>query len=230
MFSNVAYIVLVVGVMTVVMVLGFAGDQFGPLGSLLLVLTVPIIFVSVAVASGKNKTKWTGGVPQNASVDNWDQSKSLGGGDWMQVIVDSPELARQIRMEVDRSRRYDRSFSTLVIVPQMDVDTEQAHTADALQAYRLFVQEIVVRNLRTTDTIGNSASSVVTIAILPETDAEGTDIASTRIREDIAASNLKLGSESNKRVAVRAINYPSDATDSTGIFELIQEFENASTS
>lgn len=229
--KTLVYIVLTVGVMAVVLVLGFAGDQFGPFGSTVLVILVLSLFVVIGLTSGvanwqtpagivipKDQTTWTGGTP-------------LATLNWLDLVVGHQEMTRYISLEVDRSRRFGRTFTVIVIAPDLKhlsgsgIDIS---STSELNALRLFAQEVAVKQLRTTDIVSNSVSPSVTIAMLPETDSDGTNIAVGRIREAMASSEMSigLGGQVELKISVMAVNYPGDVTDTAGFIETISEFED----
>ncbi len=85
-----------------------------------------------------------------------------------------------------------------------------------------------MRQLRTTDVISNSVMPAVTIALLPETDSDGTNIAVARIRDALTSSAMSIGTggETELTVSVMAVNYPADVRDTMGFIESIKEFED----
>ena len=195
--KTLAYIVLTIGVMAIVVVLGFAGDQFGPFGSMVLVLLVLLIFVFIGLTSGVAKRGLPEGVAAAAKQASWTGGTSLSSSHWMDLVVDYPAMIRHISLEIDRSRRFDRTFTVIVIAPDLKKLSENGvsvSSASELNALRLFAQEIAVKQLRTTDIVSTSQSASGTISMLPETDSEGTQIAIDRIRESMAEAKMTIGS------------------------------------
>ena len=229
--KTLSYIILTAGVMAVVVVLGFAGDRFGPLGSMVLVIVVLSLFVVVGLRSGVTGRAIPKGVVIPNDQATWASGASLANSNWLDLIVDHQEMVRYISLEVDRSRRFGRTFTVIVIAPdlkQLAGNGVDITAVSELQALRLFTQEVAVKQLRTTDIVSNSVSPSVTIAMLPETDSDGTNIAVERIREAMAFSRLRvgLGGQAELKVSVMAVNYPGDVTDTTGFIETISEFED----
>lgn len=228
--KTLTYIVLTLGVMAIVIVLGFAGDQFGPFGSMILVLMVMLLFVFIGLTSGVAKRRLPPGAEVSEKQALWAGGTPLANSRWMDLVVDYPEMTRHISLEIDRSRRFGRTFTVIVIAPdlkQLSENGVSVSSASELNALRLFAQEIAVKQLRTTDIVSTSPSQSGTIALLPETDGEGTKIAIDRIRESMALAKMKigLGGGAELNVSVRAINYPDDVTDTTGFIETVTEFE-----
>lgn len=229
--KTIAYIVLTVGVMAVVLTLGFAGDRFGPFGSMVLVILVLSIFVVVGLTSGVTNRQLPAGIVIPEDETTWTGETPLAELDWLDLVVGHREMTRYISLEVDRSRRFERTFTVIVIAPDLKhlsgsgIDIS---STSQLNALRLFTQEVAVKQLRTTDIVSNSVSPSVTIAMLPETDSDGTNIAVGRIREAMASSKMSvgLGGQVELKVSVMAVNYPGDVTDTAGFIEAISEFED----
>ena len=229
--KTLAYIVLTVGVMALVLLLGFAGDQFGPFGSMVLMVLVLLFFVVVGLTAGMSNRQTPAGIVVPKGQAAWTGGTPLARLNWLDLIVDPQEMTRYISREVDRSRRFERTFTVVVIAPDLkhlSGSGIEVLSAPELKAIRLFVQEVAVKQLRTTDIVSNSVNPSVTIAMLPETDSDGTNIAVGRIREEMESSkmSLGLGGQVELKVSVMAVNYPGDVTDTAGFIETISEFED----
>ena len=230
--KTIAYIVLAGGAVAVVMVLGFASDQFGPLGKLVLVMLVLSIFAVIGLTAGSGRTP-TEAIP-GAYEDQagWTDWIATSGSNWLEIVVDHREMTRHISLEIDRSRRFGRTFTVIVITPELknlaDGGVDISSTSE-LTGVRQFVLEVAVGQLRTTDIIGKSANPLVTVALLPETGGDGANVAVERFREAMKQSGMTLGSggKTEIEISVRAINYPDDVTDTTGFLETISEFEGS---
>ncbi len=229
--KTISYVLMVIVVMTVVLLLGFAGDQFGPFGSMVLVLLAFMVFVGIGLtSSGRGGVRHAVEATESEASTEWSSTPNLSGKNWLDLVLDHNDMTRHISLEIDRSRRFDRSFTVVVIAPNMkalEANGVDVSTLSVLNDLRLFVQEVVVRQLRTTDVISNSVTPAVTIALLPETDSSGTDIAIGRIRDSLAKSLLSVGGSDGTQVevSVMAVNYPQDVRDSLGVIEAIKEFE-----
>ncbi len=226
--KTISYIVLVIGVMAVVLILGFGSDLLGPFGSMIMMVIALILFVVIGQRSGMGARGKTPGVMEE---NKWVYAQPLAGENWLELVVSHQEMTRHITLEIDRSRRFDRTFTIVVIAPDLNDLHENGvnpSSESEFNAVRLFVQEVVVRQLRTTDVISNSVSPSVTISLLPETDGEGANIAVARIREALAAAKMSIGqaAQSELKVSVMAVSYPADVRDTVGFIESIKEFED----
>jgi hypothetical protein len=233
--KSIIYIALVAGVMAVVLLLGFAGDKFGPFGSVILMLIALVIFVVIGTSSGVTKRKMPAGAVPQETINTWDHAATMAGENWIDLVIDHQEMTRHMSLEIDRSRRFDRTFTVVVIAPDMkSIPTDQVNLSSEseLNGLRLFAQEIVVRQLRTTDVISNSVMPAVTIALLPETDSDGTNIAVERIRAALADAKMSIGTgqQTEMKISVMAVNYPTDVRDTLGFVDSIKEFEDRVTS
>ena len=85
-----------------------AGDQFGPFGSMVLVILVLLIFVIVGLTTGISNRQAPAGIiiPENQTA--WSGGTQLATLNWLDLIVDQQEITRYISLEVDRSRRYEQ--------------------------------------------------------------------------------------------------------------------------
>ena len=218
-----------------VLMLGFAGDRFGPFGSMVLVILVLLLFVIVGLTTGISNRQAPAGIMIPEDQTTWSGGTPLARLNWLDLIVDQQEITRYISLEVDRSRRYERTFTVIVIAPDLKHLSGSGIdilSASELNAMRLFIQEVAVKQLRTTDVVSNSVSPSVTIAMLPETDSDGANIAVGRIREAMESSKMSigLGGRVELKVSVMAVNYPGDVTDTAGFIETISEFEDRASS
>lgn len=225
------YIVLVVGVMGVVLLLGFGGDRLTPFASMILMVVALMLFVAIGLRSGVGNRIDPAAKSDIEARKGWAYTQPLPGDNWLDLVVSHEDMTRHISLEIDRSRRFDRTFTVVVIAPDMKalaLNGVVAASTSELNTMRVFVQEVVVRQLRTTDVISNSVMPAVTISLLPETDSDGTDIAVARIRDALTSSALTLGSggQTELTVSVMAVNYPADVRDTMGFIESIKEFED----
>jgi uncharacterized membrane protein len=198
--ENISYIVLVFGVMAVLMVLGFGSDQLGPFGAMIMMMAALVLFVVIGLRSGIGRPETTRGA--GGSGASWASLQGLAVENWLDLVI-APDLVA------------------------LAANGVEASTDSELNTVRLFAQEIVVTQLRTTDVISNSVMPAVTIALLPETDGPEADIAVGRIRNSLAESELSIGirGQTELPVSVMAINYPEDVRDTMGFIEQIQQFE-----
>jgi len=228
--KTIIYIFLVVGVMSIVLILGFASDMLGPFGSVIMMIVALVLFVAMGQQSGMMNR----GKPAGAQ-NTWVYAQPLANENWLELVLGHQEMLRHISLEIDRSRRFDRTFTVIVVAPDLkslsDSGSDPSSESE-MTALRLFVQEVVVRQLRTTDIISNSVMPAVTLALLPETDGDGANIAVERIREALVASEMTVGTGGNTvlEVAVIAVNYPTDVRDTAGFIDSIKEFEDRTSS
>ncbi len=182
------------------MVLGFGSDQLGPFGAMIMMMAALVLFVVIGLRSGIGRPETTRGA--GGSGASWASLQGLAVENWLDLVI-APDLVA------------------------LAANGVEASTDSELNTVRLFAQEIVVTQLRTTDVISNSVMPAVTIALLPETDGPEADIAVGRIRNSLAESELSIGirGQTELPVSVMAINYPEDVRDTMGFIEQIQQFE-----
>jgi hypothetical protein len=229
------YIVMVVGVMSIVLILGFASDMLGPFGSVIMMIIALVLFVAMGQQSGMMSRGKTAGAGDAGTGNTWVYAQPLANENWLDLVIDHQEMLRHVSLEIDRSRRFDRTFTVIAVAPDLKILSESGvdpSSESEMTALRLFIQEVVVRQLRTTDIISNSVMPTVTLALLPETDGDGASIAVERIREALVTSELTVGAggKAVMEVAVIAVNYPADVRDTAGFIDSIKEFEGRSSS
>lgn len=217
--------------MAVVLLLGFAGDRFGPFGSTILVIAVLSLFAVIGLLSGTANWRTPSSIVTLESQRSWTNEATLASSNWLELVIDHQEMTRHISLEIDRSRRFDRTFTVVVIAPDLNALSEngvEPSSESELNTLRLFAQEVAVRQLRTTDVISNSVMPAATIVLLPETDSDGTNIALARIRDALESSKMTigLGGQTELKISVMAVNYPDDVRDTMGFIESIKEFED----
>ena len=229
--KTIVYIVMVIGVMSIVLILGFGSDMLGPFGSVIMMIVALVLFVAMGQQSGMMNRGKPAGAGDTEAQNTWAYAQPLANENWLELVIDHQEMLRHISLEIDRSRRFDRTFTVIVVAPDLkslaDLGVDPSSSAE-MTALRLFAQEVVVRQLRTTDIISNSVMPSVTLALLPETDRDGANIAVERIREALVVSEMTIGTggKTVMEVAVIAVNYPADVRDTAGFIDSIKEFED----
>ena len=137
--KNISYIVLVFGVMAVVLVLGFGSDQLGPFGAMIMMVAALALFVVIGLRSGIGRPETTKGA--GGASASWASGQGLASENWLDLVIDHNEMTRHIGLEIDRSRRFDRTFTVIVIAPDlvaMVANGAKSSTDSELNTMRLF--------------------------------------------------------------------------------------------
>jgi len=134
-------------------------------------------------------------------------------------------LAEALEREISRSRRYQRSFSLLLV--GIDRFTSIRANAGALVEGVLLdrVARMLRREIRQSDT-GCSLSGGTLGAVLPETDRQGAMSAAARIRRrvlQVLGQAASPGWEAGREVRGSVCFYPEDATTPESILARAQE-------
>ena len=142
--------------------------------------------------------------------------EALATTDQLTDLLNSRGMGAALDAEVERSRRYNRRFSVLF----MDIDhfkqvnDDLGHAAGD-QALRQFAM-MAHRLLRTVDSIGRWGGEEF-VAILPETDAEGSIRSGERFRSGIADAVFPGLSDLRLTCSIGVATCPDDAEDADGL-------------
>lgn len=221
------YTAMAVTLLVAIILLGFASHQFGPLGKVVLIIIVAVMLTSIGLTQTGTRSSQNS-IFDQPETEAYKKLSDYAGSNWVDLIASQSQMARFISLEIDRSRRFVRTFTLFVIAPNILRLSEagvNTSSVTEVSAVRLFIQEVVINQLRTTDIIGNFEDQSTTLALLPETGIDGAVIASERFSAAIAKSELSIGLKNKIKIAisVKAINYPADVTDITGFVETIRE-------
>ncbi len=142
-----------------------------------------------------------------------DRFAMLSARDWVTGMLTRGEFVGALKVEISRSKRYDRQTSIVVIRPHRRAITQVGNSPAAVNAAAKFMSEAVSTVLRETDTLARLDENFGVIALLPETDNVGAEIAGRRIQDGLTKLGLVMpGHESlSVPVSIALATYPSDA-------------------
>ncbi len=145
----------------------------------------------------------------------------LATTDGLTELYNHRYFQEQIRMQVEQSKRYNTSFSLIII--DIDFfkkfnDTFGHQSGDAVLKE---VAQTLRRNVRATDIVCRYGGEEMSI-ILPNTSKEEALLTAQKICERVASKKFKLfnGKETNVTISLGVSTYPSDGSTAVEIIEV----------
>ena len=148
-----------------------------------------------------------------------DRFAMLSARDWVTGMLTRAEFVGALKAEISRSARYDRQTSIIVIRPHRRAITQVGNSPVAISAAANFMSDAVSTVLRETDTLARLDENFGVIALLPETDRTGAEVAGRRIQDGLSSVGLVMPGEESLSVpvSIALATYPSDATDAESL-------------
>ncbi len=176
-------------------------------------MALGILVIAAAYSLGTKDRYSSAASSQMASINEIQESfESLAGRDWMTGLDTYSELSKQVGRELSRSTRYDRVFSVMFITPRFEGNTA-ALTEGHISDIEIYSADILRKVLRLSDGIARRTDVFGFVALLPETEAAGGQIAGKRVVEGMDESYM-VGpwDDRTELVALDAevLSYPED--------------------
>lgn len=138
--------------------------------------------------------------------------ESLAGRDWMTGLDTFAEIGKQVARELSRSVRYDRTFSVMFVTPRFEGNLA-ALGSSHISAIEIYTAEILRNVLRLSDGIARRTDVFGFVALLPETDATGGQIAGRRV-SDALKQPYRIGPWDDQAEMIsletEILSYPGD--------------------
>lgn len=151
------------------------------------------ILISIGSYSLSTQSKYSEiRAQQKETIDEAkEQFESLSGRDWMTGLDTIAGLTNDVEKELARSGRYKREFSVLFVTPRFEGNTEQLQSSH-ISAIEIYTADILKKVLRVSDGMARRTDVFGFVALLPETNVQGGNIAGERVASALQ-SPYKIG-------------------------------------
>jgi len=163
-----------------------AGDVDSPIWTLSLMgIALGILVIAASYSLGTRNQYAAQNSYQQESINKMQESfESLAGRDWMTGLDTYAGISKQVGRELSRSSRYDRQFSVMFVTPKFEGNTA-ALTSWHISDIEMYVADILRKVLRLSDGIARRTDVFGFVALLPETESVGGQIAGKRVIEGL---------------------------------------------
>ncbi|MDX1811112.1 MAG: diguanylate cyclase [Gammaproteobacteria bacterium] len=164
----------------------------------------------------------------NQLAERYEQIKQeldyLSVHDNLTGLYDQTKLLQEVGLEIERARRYDRSFSILLIDIENFKEVNRRYGRLVGDSVLCSVADKIVGSIRPTDIASRYGGDEFGV-ILSETDAKGAIETSQRIIEAIRNNPLNIGDGKTLTISVRIgqSTYPSDAENESALFAYAEQ-------
>ena len=145
----------------------------------------------------------------------------LATTDGLTELYNHRYFQEQIRMQVEQSKRYNTSFSLIIIDIDFFKKFNDKFGHQSGDAVLKEVAQTLRRNVRATDIVCRYGGEEMSI-ILPNTSKEEALLTAQKICERVASKKFKLfnGKETNVTISLGVSTYPSDGSTAVEIIEV----------
>jgi len=164
----------------------------------------------------------------NQLADRFEQTKQeldyLSIHDHLTGLFDQSKLIKEVTIEMERAKRYDRSFSILLI----DIDSfryvNKNYGRLVGDSVLCSVADKICSTIRPTDIASRYGGDEFGV-ILSETDIKGARESAQRIVDAIEENPLNIGDGKKLDISVRIsqVTYPQDAENETALFAIAEQ-------
>ena len=151
---------------------------------------------------------------------DFEQQYKLATTDGLTDLYNHRYFQEQIRHQVEHSKRYETSFSLIIIDIDFFKKFNDNFGHQSGDAVLRQVAQTLKRNVRATDIVCRYGGEEMSI-ILPNTDKEVAYSTAQKIRERVASNKFKLSGnrETNVTISLGVSTYPFDGKDASALIE-----------
>ncbi|MDH3325079.1 MAG: GGDEF domain-containing protein, partial [Gammaproteobacteria bacterium] len=148
----------------------------------------------------------------------------LSTQDSLTGLYDRTKLHKEIRLEIERAKRYDRPFSVLVIDINNFADVNRTYGRLVGDSVLCSVANKIRNTIRPTDIAARFGGDEFAI-ILSETNIQGSYETTQRIFEAIENEPLNIGDGNTLAISISIgyATYPTNADSDTALFTLTEK-------
>ncbi len=163
----------------------------------------------------------------NQLAERYEQIKQeldyLSVHDNLTGLYDQSQLLKEVCLEIERARRYERSFSILLIDIDNFREVNNEYGRLIGDSVLCSVADKIKTTIRPTDVAARYGGDEFGI-ILSETDSNGAKESAQRIVEAIESDPLNIGNGKVLHISIRVsrVTYPTDADSETNLFSLAE--------
>ena len=164
----------------------------------------------------------------NSFAERYEQIKSeldhLSTQDSLTGLYDRTKLQKEVQLEIERAKRYDRAFSVLLIDINNFTEVNITYGRLVGDSVLCSVANTIRNTIRPTDIAARYGGDEFAI-ILSETDIQGSYETTQRLFEAIENEPLNIGDGKSLAISISIgyATYPTNADSSTALFALTEK-------